>query len=95
LVNWFALLKSFSYPWLNPNSEIGMGSARGPRAGLGGSPKPSSHFLCPILARESLWDEIFGEPPKTARQRRALPVRLRRTRLRVKRIFYCMDTTEA
>jgi len=35
------------------------------------------------LARKSLWDEIFGEPPKTARQRRALPVRLRRTRLRL------------
>jgi hypothetical protein len=67
-----------------PNSEMGMGSARGPRAGLGGSPKPSSHLLCPILARESLWDEIFGEPPKTARQRRALPVRLRRTRLRLR-----------
>jgi hypothetical protein len=60
-----------------------MGSARGPRAGLGGSPKPSSHILCPILARENLGDEIFGEPPKTARQRRALPVRLRRTRLRL------------
>jgi hypothetical protein len=66
-----------------PKSEIGMGSARGPRAGLGGSAKPSSHILCPILARESLGDEIFGEPPKTARQRRALPVRLRRTRLRL------------
>ena len=25
----------------NPNSEMGMGSARGPRAGLGGPPKPS------------------------------------------------------
>ena len=27
---------------LNPNSEAGMGSARGPRAGSGGSPEPSS-----------------------------------------------------
>ena len=26
---------------INPNSEMGMGSARGPRAGLGGPPKPS------------------------------------------------------
>jgi|GEM_PF-1461109 len=60
------------------------GSARGPRAGLGGSPKPSSHLLCPILGRGSLWDKIFGEPPKTARQRRALPKRLRRTRLRLR-----------
>ena len=25
-------------------------------------------------ARESLWDEVFGGPPKTARQRRALPI---------------------
>ena len=33
---------------LNPNSEIEMGSARGPRAGLGGPPNPScprSNFL--------------------------------------------------
>ena len=50
------------------------GSARGPRAGLGGPPKPSSHTGRRISARESLWDEVFGGPPKTARQRRALPL---------------------
>ena len=27
-----------------------------------------------ISARESLWDKVFGGPPKTARQRRALPL---------------------
>ena len=66
---------------IQPELRNRNGSARGPRAGLGGSPKPSSHILYPISARKSLGDEIFGEPPKTARQRRALPVRLRRTRL--------------
>jgi hypothetical protein len=57
----------------DPDSEIGMGSARGPRAGLGDPPKPSSHTGRRISTRESLWDKVFGGPPKTARQRRALP----------------------
>jgi hypothetical protein len=61
----------------NPNSEIGMGSTRGPRAGLGGSPKPSFYSLSDLGVRK-LGDEVFGEPPKTARQRHALPVRQRR-----------------
>jgi len=52
-----------------------MGSARGPRAGLGSPPKPSSHTGRRISTRESLWDKVFGGPPKTARQRRALPLR--------------------
>jgi hypothetical protein len=63
---------------LKPDSEIGMGSARGPRAGLGGLTEPSSHTGRRISTRESLWDKVFGGPPKTARQRRALPLRMDR-----------------
>ena len=59
-----------------------MGSARGPRAGLGGPPKPSSHTGRRISTRESLWDKVFGGPPKTARQRRVLPLRTARARRR-------------
>ena len=59
---------------LNPNSEIGMGSARGSRAGLGGPPLPSSHILGFVFVEESLWDEVFRQPRKTARQWRALPI---------------------
>ena len=32
---------------MNPNAEVGAGSARGPRASLGSPPKLSSPILCP------------------------------------------------
>lgn len=62
---------------LNPNSEVGIGSARGPRADLGGPAQIFVlHFLSHFPGPENLWNEVFGEPPKTARQRRALPTTL-------------------
>ncbi len=48
--------KSKEHRDLIPNSEIGTGSARGPRAGLGGPPKPSSDII-PGISGEKKWGQ--------------------------------------
>ncbi len=51
------------------------GSARGPRAGLGGSPKPSVRLtISPFPNKIICGTKFSARPPKTARQRRALPM---------------------
>ena len=60
-------------PPLNPNAELGMGSARGPRAGWGGPPQPSS-FPFSVCAREIIEATKFSAGRrKRPAARRALP----------------------
>ena len=69
---------------LAPRLHTRMGSARGPRAESGGPPDfGPAHFRCTSATAggqsvgkhaEDQYDEDFGGPPKSARQRRALPI---------------------
>src|SRR5215472_13118661 len=65
------------------SDAIGYGSARVPRATDGVAPSVSFHPIFAPSGERSLWDEVCGATPQTARRRRTLPK------------FNCMGTYRA